>query len=106
MSKNRVIFYIVFALFHLGAFVFTVVLENNTNLLFSMVSWVPYFKWITFLGVILIIADVIWSWIVNRDSQREKAVLIQELNTLKAKLFDLQESSSKGAGSSASQAQR
>lgn len=106
MSKNRVIFYIVFALFHLGAFVFTVVLDGNTNLLFSMVSWVPYFKWITFVGVIFIIADVIWSWIINRDSQREKAALIQELNTLKAKLFDLQEASSKGAGSSSPQAQR
>ncbi|MBT1688751.1 hypothetical protein [Dawidia soli] len=103
MSKNRVIFYIVFALFHLGAFIFTVVLDNNTNLLFSMVSWVPYFKWVTFLGVILIIADVIWSWIINRDSQREKAALIQELNTLKAKLFDMQEASSKSAGNPASQ---
>jgi hypothetical protein len=103
MSKNRVIFYIVFALFHLGAFIFTVVLDGNTNLLFSMVSWVPYFKWITFLGVLLIIADVIWSWIINRDSQREKAALILELNTLKAKLFDLQEASSKSAGGPSSQ---
>ena len=106
MSKNRVIFYIVFALFHVGAFIFTVVLDNNTDLLFRMVSWVPYFKWITLLGVISIIADVIWSWIINRDSQREKAALVQELNTLKAKLFDLQEASSKSAGSSASQAPR
>jgi hypothetical protein len=87
-----------------GAFIFTVVLDNNTDLLFRMVSWVPYFKWITLLGVILIIADVIWSWIINRDSQREKAALILELNTLKAKLFDLQEASSKGAGSPSSQA--
>ncbi len=104
MSKNRVIFYIIFALFHVGAFIFTVVLDGNTNLLFSMVSWVPYFKWITFLGVILIIADVIWSWIINRDSQREKAALLLELNTLKAKLFDLQEASSKSASSPSSQA--
>jgi hypothetical protein len=104
MSKNRVIFYIVFALFHLGAFIFTVVLDGNTNLLFSMVSWVPYFKWITFLGVIFIIADVIWSWIINRDSQREQAALILELNTLKAKLFDLQEASSKSASNPSSQA--
>jgi len=104
MSKNRVIFYIVFALFHVGAFIFTVVLDNNTDLLFRMVSWVPYFKWITLLGVIFIIADVIWSWIINRDSQREKAVLIKELTTLKAKLFDLQEASSKGTSHPSSQA--
>lgn len=91
MSKNRIILYSVFALFHLGAFIFTVVLDNNADLLFRMVSWVPWFKWITFLGLVLLIVDVIWSWIANRDAQNEKAVLTHELNTLKAKLFDLQE---------------
>lgn len=97
MSKNRIIFYILFALFHLGAFIFTIVLDNNTNILFSMVGWVPMFKWITFIGLILLITDVIWTWIINRDSQKEKAALTHELNTLKAKLFDLQEAAGKQA---------
>lgn len=39
------------------------------------------------------LTDIIWSWIVSRDSQKENAALTHELNTLKAKLFDLQEKS-------------
>jgi membrane protein implicated in regulation of membrane protease activity len=91
MKKSRLIFYLVFALFHLGAFIFTVVLDGNTGLLFQMVGWVPYFKWITLLGLGLLIADVVWSWITNKETQTERAALTHELNTLKAKLFDLQE---------------
>jgi membrane protein implicated in regulation of membrane protease activity len=91
MKKSRLIFYLVFALFHLGAFIFTVVLDGNTGLLFQMVGWVPYFKWITFLGLALLVTDVVWSWITNKETQSEKSALAHELNTLKAKLFDLQE---------------
>lgn len=60
-------------------------------MLFSMVQYVPWFKYGALLGLILVIIDVIWSWIINRESQKEKAALTHELNTLKAKLFDLQE---------------
>lgn len=91
MKKNRWIFFIIFAFFHLGAFIFTVVLENNTSLLFKMVGWVPFFKWITLLGLILLIIDIIWSRTIHRENEREKAALNHEHNTLKAKLFDLQE---------------
>jgi hypothetical protein len=49
------------------------------------------FKWITFFGLALLCADVVWSWIINKESERERAALTHELNTLKAKLFDLQE---------------
>src|SRR5687768_16044392 len=91
MKKNRLIFYGLFAAYNLGAFIFTLILENNTSMLFSMVQYVPLFKYGTLLGLILVIIDVIWSWIINRDSTKEKAALTHELNTLKAKLFDLQE---------------
>jgi hypothetical protein len=91
MTKNRLIFYAIFAAFNLAAFIFTLILENNTQMLFSMVQYVPWFKYGTLLGLILVIIDVIWSWFINRESQKEKAALTHELNTLKAKLFDLQE---------------
>jgi len=91
MTKNRLIFYAIFAAFNLGAFIFTIILENNTSMLFSMVQYVPWFKYGALLGLILVIIDVIWSWIINRESTKEKAALTHELNTLKAKLFDLQE---------------
>ena len=93
MTKNRLIFYAIFAAFNLGAFIFTLILENNTSMLFSMVQYVPWFKYGALLGLILVIIDVIWSWFINRETQKEKAALTHELNTLKAKLFDLQEES-------------
>ena len=97
MKKNRVIFYIIFALFHIGAFIFTLALGNNSTFLMSMFSWVPYFKWVTLLGVLLMCIDFIWSWVTIKDSDREKAALSHEVNTLKAKLFDMQEEITKNA---------
>src|SRR5687768_4974541 len=97
MNKNRVIFYLIFALFHIGAFIFTVALGNDSGFLMSMFSWVPYFKWVTLVGVVLVLIDLIWAWIAAKDRRREKEALANEVNTLKAKLFDLQEEVSKKA---------
>ncbi len=97
MKKSRLIFYLLFALFHLGAFIFTVVLGNDTGFLMSMFKWVPYFKWVTLLGVVFVLVDFIWSWIANKDRDREKEALAHEVNTLKAKLFDMQEEVTKKA---------
>lgn len=91
MKKNRLIFYILFALFHLGAFIFTVALGNDSRFLMSMFSWVPHFKWVTLLGVVLVIIDFAWTSIEAKDRNRERAALAHEVNTLKAKLFDMQE---------------
>jgi ABC-type transport system involved in cytochrome bd biosynthesis fused ATPase/permease subunit len=66
-----------------------------------MFEYIKLFKFITFFGIILIVTDFIWSWIVNRDSQKEKAALTHELNTLKAKLFDLQEAAKADAAAKA-----
>jgi len=90
MNKNRIIFYLVFASFHVGAFIFTILIQDF-NFLTKIYQYIKLFKFITFFGIVLIVVDVVWTWIVTRDSQKEKAALTHELNTLKAKLFDLQE---------------
>jgi|SRR5690606_38247922 len=97
MKKSRLIFYLLFAVFHIVAFIFTVALGNDTGFLMSMFKWVPYFKWITLIGVLLVLIDFIWSLKANRDRDREKEVLAHEVNTLKAKLFDMQESDARRA---------
>lgn len=97
MTQNRIIFYLLFALFHIVAFVFTVVLGNDSSFLMSMFSWVPYFKWVTLIGVVLVLIDFIWSWVAAKDRQREREALQHEVNTLKAKLFDMQEEVTKNA---------
>ena len=92
MNRNRFVFYLVFLAFHVAAFIFTLLIQNF-EFLTSIFKHISLFKYITFFGIILIVADIIWSWIIGRDSQKEKAALTHELNTLKAKLFDLQEKS-------------
>lgn len=99
MKKNRIIFYLVFVLFHVGAFIFTLALGNDSSFLMKMFRWVPYFKWVTLLGVLLVVIDFIWAWAAVKDRQREKEALAHEVNTLKAKLFDLQEEMAKKASS-------
>ncbi|HET9487069.1 MAG TPA: hypothetical protein VFO54_06530 [Chryseosolibacter sp.] len=95
MKKNRWIFYSIFGLFHLISFIFTVTLDNNTSLLFKMVKWVPAFKWVTLIGLILLVIDIVWSMRTQKESDKEKMALHHELNTLKAKLFDMQEAANK-----------
>ena len=102
MKKNRLIFYGIFAAFHLASFIFTVIIDNNSNLLFKMVSWVPSFKWVTLLGVIMVIIDFMWARSVQKTNETEKDALTHELNTLKAKLFDLQEAAKNNPGKSSS----
>jgi hypothetical protein len=106
MNRNRLIFYSLFGIFHLGAFIFTIILEGNTNLLFKLVSYVHTFKWITLLGLILLVCDVIWSFAAHRSAAKERATLSHELNTLKAKLFDAQENNRKQSVSTSAEGKK
>jgi hypothetical protein len=58
-------------------------------MLFSMVQYVPLFKYATLLGLILVIIDVIWSWIINRDSQKEKRCAHARAQHFESKTFRL-----------------
>ena len=100
MNKKRLIFYSIFGAFHLFLVIFTFYVESQKddfNFLFKILGWMNIMKWGAVLGLLLVIIDVIWSWIFNHDSQKEKAALTHELNTLKAKLFDLQEAAGKAS---------
>jgi hypothetical protein len=57
-----------------------------------MLKMLSFFKWGAILGLALLITDVVWDLKTSRDHSKEKDALSHELNTLKAKLFDLQES--------------
>jgi membrane protein implicated in regulation of membrane protease activity len=92
MNRTRLIFYAAFGAFHITAFIFTIYLPK---IIFQIVSWVPYFKWLTFLGLVLLLIDLFWTYTYARKAEKEKAALLQELNTLKAKLFDYQEAEKK-----------
>jgi hypothetical protein len=95
MKKNKLIFYAVFGAFHLFLVVFSFYVEANKNdfsFLTQILKVMSWMKYGAMLGLALLIADVCWDFISQKDHQKEKAALSHELNTLKAKLFDLQES--------------
>lgn len=98
MSKNRLIFYSILVVFHLFLVVLTFYIESQKddfNFLFELLKLVAFMKYGAIFGLLLAGLDVIWSWSINRESQKEKAALTHELNTLKAKLFDLQEAAAR-----------
>jgi hypothetical protein len=90
MSRNRIFFYLVFLAFHVASFIFTLYIQDF-GFLTRIFDHIKSFKFITFFGLMLMVTDIIWTWIGSRDARKENDALKHELNTLKAKLFDLQE---------------
>jgi hypothetical protein len=94
MKRNRLIFYAVFAVFHLFLVFFTIYVESNKNdfsFLTQMLKYISVMKYGAFVGLILLVVDVLWDRSTVKESEKQKDALTHELNTLKAKLFDLQE---------------
>jgi hypothetical protein len=96
MKRNKLIFYAVFAAFHLFLVFFSIYVESNKNdfsFLTMMLKYVSIMKYGAILGLILLVVDVLWSRSSAKEHSKERDALNHELNTLKAKLFDMQEAS-------------
>ena len=94
MKKPRFIFYLIFFLFHLGMFSFSLVVENFKNdfdFLFGLHGYIPSLKFITLIGMLLFIIDFAWYNITLRSHNKELEHLKSEYNSVKAKLFNMQE---------------
>lgn len=91
MNKGRLIFFGVFGAFHLIAFVFTLFLETSATFLLSLVSYVGMFKYITFLGLIMVVVDFFWHRQEMKAAKKKEDDSLLENNTLKARVYDLQE---------------
>ncbi len=98
MKKNRLIFYSVFGALHLFIFFFSLYMDGqkeNIQFLFQLQGKIWMLKYGSLLLLLLMAANVILHYRDNRRNDREKDQLNQELNTLKAKLYDLQEGAKK-----------
>lgn len=94
MKKNRLIFYSIFGALHLFIFFFSLYMDGQKeNLVFlvQLQGKIWMLKYGSFLLLILMAVNVILHYRDNRRNNREKEKLNTELNTLKAKLYDLQE---------------
>src|SRR5690606_22086643 len=98
MKNNRVIFYIFFAGLHLCLFFFSLYVDSrkeDVQFLIDLQSRIGLLKYGSFLGLFLLTINIIWDWRKAKRHEKEPDHLNHELNSLKAKLFDLQEESRK-----------
>ncbi len=94
MKKYRLIFYLIFLIFHVAVFLFTLQVDNNKEnfeYLIKMQGSLHLFKYGAFLGLVLVGIDFFWTLISMRSVESEKNKIQQEVNILKAKLFDTSE---------------
>ena len=94
MKRNRLIFYSVFGVLHLFIFLFSLYMDSqrdNFQFLIQLQGKIWMLKYCSLFLLILFGSNVVLHYRDNRRNEREKAQLNQELDTLKARLFDLQE---------------
>jgi hypothetical protein len=93
MNQRRRIFFAIFGLYHLLIFFFVIYVESRKDLgdLLSLYNQLKLFKYGALLGVVLFLIDVIWNFIEQRSNKREHETLRLENNTLKAKVYDIQQ---------------
>lgn len=94
MNKNRLVFYGIFGGYQFLVFLFTVLVDGHLDLL-GLIPFISWFKYIAFFGFLLMVADFAYVWFDSRKAKKEHDDLRLENNTLKAKVYDLQEKEKK-----------
>lgn len=98
MKKTKTIVFYVFLAYNLVLFLATLYVESNQNdlgFLLEMKSYISFFKYFTFSGLILYLLSY---FLIQRDSTKLSKDIKkeqEEKTLLKAKLFDLQEETRK-----------
>lgn len=98
MNRRRLILYLIFVAYQIGAFTFTFLVDGHLDLL-GLLKYIPLFKYVAFLGILFIIIDVALYFKDWRSNKQEKKDLRDENTDLKARLFDMQEAARKGENS-------
>lgn len=94
MNQKRLLLYLAFVIYQVGAFIFTVMVDGHLDLL-GLLKFIPWFKYISFTGVILLVIDLVWQWFDRRAVRRRHGELERENVELKAKVYDYQEAAKK-----------
>jgi hypothetical protein len=94
MNRKRLLLYLIFAVYQTLSFIFTIMVDGHLDLL-GLLKYIPAFKFIAVIGVILIIVDFSWYWIDQRANRKKLEEQEKENNILKAKIYDYQEAEKK-----------
>ncbi|MFN3839801.1 MAG: hypothetical protein ACK4RF_03760 [Cyclobacteriaceae bacterium] len=100
MKKNRLIFYAVFGALHLFIFLFSLYMDGqkeNFQFLIQLQGKIWMLKYGSLLLLMMFMTNVVLHYRDNRRNAAEKDKLVGELNTLKAKLYDLTDASKSSA---------
>jgi uncharacterized membrane protein YbhN (UPF0104 family) len=100
MKRNRLIFYTVIGVLHLLIFLFTLYMDSqrdNLQFLVDLQKVIWLLKYAMFILLVLFVTNFVLHMRDNKRHQRENVQLIQEMNILKAKLYDFQETGKKTA---------
>jgi cell division protein FtsB len=92
MKRSRNIFYIVFIVFQLAWFAFSFVVEynkSNFDFLFTVRAKIPYMKYITGFGLLLILLDYVMIRLDIRRNSRRLEKVEDEKNAIKAQMYDM-----------------
>jgi len=94
MNKRRRIFFIIFGAYHLLTLIFVIFIEaqkEDLGLLYGLYSKIWMMRYGAMLGLLLFLVDFVWNWIEKKNADKEREVMEHENNTLKAKVYDLQQ---------------
>lgn len=94
MKKGKTIFLIVYLVFHLVLLVAAIVVNQRAEdfkFLFSVRDNMGAAVWFAVVGLILFILNAMMVSISTRNHEKTEEKLRQEINTLKSKLYDLQD---------------
>ncbi|MEO1053560.1 MAG: hypothetical protein AAFX87_23195 [Bacteroidota bacterium] len=92
----RDIIYIIFLAYHISLVAVSIVMEiqmSDFGFLLKVQKLIPWAKYITLLGVLILFVDFLFVKISKRAHNKELETLKKTNNELKAKMFDLQEAS-------------
>ncbi len=94
MKKPKSIFFLIYLIFHLILLVVSIYVNYRSED-FEFLLWLrgkmSLMVYVSALGLILYFINLLFFGTEAKAAQKEKSNLEQEINALKAKMFDLQE---------------
>jgi hypothetical protein len=94
MNQRRRIFFAIFGGYHLVILFFTFYIGSKNidfSVLAKLYSKISLLKYGAVLGVVLFLADFVWTWIETKNAEKAQEAMRLENNTLKAKVYDFQQ---------------
>lgn len=97
MKRPKFIFYLIYLIFHVSLLIASIYVNYKSED-FEFLLWLrekmDLMIYVSIIGLILYLIDITWANIGDRSLTKEKERMSNEINSLKAKMFDLQEASS------------